>query len=321
MVWRQIAEQSPDVLVLLGDSVYIDVPPQPDSAGHIHPSDPQYQDYDFSVHLHRLYQKQLAIPEFAWLISQPTLRTYAIWDDHDFLWNDADANFSQSVSHKGQAIYSSNLFECWREALSGVPFPASVIDSRVQQNRDIPLHLVNYDQVMPGYQGVCLLGDKIYLHLTDGRSWRKGKSLLGTAQRAQMEANIKTKPNAVHLVASGSTFGAKGSQGWAGYEDDYKWLVGLAAQYKVLILSGDIHKNHFSDPLPTSSTLKLFEATASGAAVDFLRVNSLGRRQGLLNYSERFGTLEFEDDGIQVSLFDHGVLTSGAGMKIPSTFK
>ena len=76
-VWAQIAAESPDALVLLGDSIYIDVPGQVPLGDH-----------EFAVHVHQLYQRQLAIPEFRALVARVGLRSFAIWDDHDFLWND-----------------------------------------------------------------------------------------------------------------------------------------------------------------------------------------------------------------------------------------
>ena len=48
------------------------------------------------------------------------------------------------------------------------------------------------------------LADDLKLHLTDGRSWRIGKDLLGAAQRALIEAKMAEAPAAVHLIASGS---------------------------------------------------------------------------------------------------------------------
>ena len=124
-VWNDIAQAAPDCLVLLGDSVYIDVPAKPDSSGHAHPSHSDYNDEDFAVHLRELYAAQLAIPEFSLLLKQLKGQVYAVWDDHDFLWNNAGGKEARRVAHKGQALFSTNLFQCWREALvkggAGVP--------------------------------------------------------------------------------------------------------------------------------------------------------------------------------------------------------
>jgi alkaline phosphatase D len=305
-VWAQIAAQQPNALVLLGDSVYNDVPPKPDEAGHSHPSESGYQDHAFAVHLHRRYQKQLGISEFARLIAQ--VPTYAIWDDHDFLWNDTGAADATRPANLGKALYSANLLSCWRQALRGTQaFPASVVDARVQNGYAPPLKASSYDAWMPGYSKVDL-APGVVLHLTDNRSWR-GKepgSMLGTAQKAQIQAVITAQPTAIHLLASGSTINAS-SENWLKYASDVQWLGTLAGQYRILVLSGDIHKNAWHS-YPTNTTHQLFEATSSGAAIDFLGVNKTGKRNRLGRYEQRFGLLDIQSSHIEVSFFDQGSL-------------
>lgn len=310
-VWSQIESQKPDVLVLLGDSVYNDCPPYHDKNGNPHPSNtgtseyPGYLPDDFCLHLHDLYKRQLAIPEFRSLLA--AVPTYAIWDDHDFLWNDAGAGFSRNNSHIDKAYYSSTLFNCWREALAkkGAGFPSTHDDPSIQGQYANLVHL-NYDDFMPGYKNQ-LLAPNLVLHLTDGRSWRKGSSILGKNQRQLLGNAIENTPAAIHIIASGSTFTGKHTQGWAGYSDDYDWLLKLAANYKILMFSGDIHKNRIESPINTNTTNKFFEIVSSGAAVDFLTIRKDGRSspKNSFNYSEHFGILEFKNDAIEVSLYDH----------------
>lgn len=306
-VWNTIAKQEPDVLVLLGDSVYIDCPPHPDESGHQHPQDAGYADHAFATHLHALYQKQLAVPEFSNLITQPHLRTYAIWDDHDFLWNDANGKNARTKLHMNQAVLSGNLLQCWRAALNKEAFPASVSDAAVQQNYVTPPNLGAYDSLMPGYDHIKL-SDQLHLHLTDGRSWRTKTQLLGSAQRQKIESEIHNAPHAVHLVASGSTFQRHGRSGWLDCQDDHDWLLHLASQYRILLLSGDIHRNATPEPITTATGKKFYEVTASGAAVNFSPFHWSDNDPGnsWLNYSQKFGVLNVSDDAIGISLFDHG---------------
>ena len=95
-VWDQIAACQPDALVLLGDSVYIDVPGQAPLG-----------DDAFCRHLHGLYRAQLQVPGFAALtqrLRQPDkLGVHAIWDDHDFLWNDAGSREALRPDEIGRA--------------------------------------------------------------------------------------------------------------------------------------------------------------------------------------------------------------------------
>ncbi len=66
-MWNTIGSYDPDMLLLLGDNVYID-----------HPKSPAMQRY--------CYYRRQSRPEFRRLIARTPV--YAIWDDHDFGTND-----------------------------------------------------------------------------------------------------------------------------------------------------------------------------------------------------------------------------------------
>jgi alkaline phosphatase D len=317
-VWKTIQAQNPDILVLLGDSIYNDCPHISIGGEMVHPK--KLSDDAFCNHMHDLYKQQLAVPEFKELIGK--LPIYAIWDDHDFLWNDADAKDSNSVHHRGKAYYSSQLFKCWQDALLGKPFPTKTSDPRVQSNYKVPLTEA-YDDYMPAYQKIKLsakkykLKDDVILHLTNGRSWRKGDNLLGAIQAAAIEDFMDKNANAIHLLASGSNFSRNGNQGWTGYSNDYAWLMKLTDEYRTILLSGDIHRNEFSSYQSLSKKQYFYDATSSGAAIDFLRMhsNGLSTTKDKFNYSEHFGMLDIHADGaVQVSFFDHGIID----FKVPS---
>lgn len=316
-VWDAIGAKNPDFLVLLGDSVYIDCPPQPDNKGNQHPSDNQYLDNDFAIHLHKLYQNQLAVPQFKKLINNQNLKTYAIWDDHDFLWNDADSGDSKNKLHMNQAIISSNLLGCWRDALfqHGNGFPKSTSGNdplayKVWKNYKTPVDLSLYDGFMPGYSHVQLQAG-IHLHLTDGRSWRTHNEMLGSNQRNQIEKVFEQFPDDVHIVASGSTFGKHGSNGWHNCKVDESWMLSMASQFRVVMLSGDIHKNVAPAPIQPKQQpgFNFYEFTSSGAGVNFNPLNwsPLAPINGWLNFSQKFGMLEITDKVMNIELFDHGI--------------
>lgn len=316
-VWDQIAALDPpvEVLVLLGDSVYVDVPAVPDSMGHTHPSDIDYNLNDFATLLLTLYQRQWAVPQFQRLVTRPGLRTFAIWDDHDFLGDDSG---SQRDRDRGMAIYAANLLRCWREALQGVPLPASVSDARVQANTVPPVSASTYDAAMPGYECVEL-APGLLLHLTDGRAWRHGKNLLGPAQRAAIRRACDEHPGALHLLASGSTraashFDLPWPSGWERYPEDHAWLLALAAQHQVLMLSGDIHRNNLPPPVKTGERV-LREFTASGAAVNFSPLHGKQHDPGdhPLNYSQKFGVLDVDAHSVRCQLHNHGAVQFDTG--------
>jgi alkaline phosphatase D len=310
-VWSRIAEEKPDLLILLGDSIYIDVSATPGGFSHPPAPDTASSVNDFAQHVLNLYQRQLAIPEFAALIGQtPTL---AIWDDHDFLWNDADSRYRENPQYLGHMVVSSNLFQCWQQALNGQALPANTSDSRVWKRWSDVASNIQYDPAMPGYRVHNFLDGQVWVHLTDGRSWRRKdkKQLLGSDQRQRIENEItKNAPaGALHILASGSTFNKSEflQESWQSYPEDCQWLLDLASQHNMLVLSGDLHKVMVPQPVPCVDK-QLHEAVASGAAVNFAPWH-VGEHDTVGQYTEKFGLLKIDaalDGQVGLQLFDHG---------------
>lgn len=283
-VWSAIAAQQPDALVLLGDSIYLDVP----WAGGTHPRD--LSEVDFLDHGRRLYAAQLAEPGFAALVK--AVPTHAIWDDHDFLWNESyEEGAAARPIYRGTVRATRALFRAWTETLDtrlqGAPFPGDAFDFRLWQP----------DEPAPGYR-YRDLGGGVALHLTDGRSWRLRDELLGAAQRKAIEKQIAALPaDTVHLLASGSVVEQHKGDRWAQFAADLAWLKKLARAHRVLVLSGDIHDNRW-DALPVGPGRWLYDATSSGAAVSRLVIAG----QAL----EHFGLVDIDPAQVTVSWFARG---------------
>jgi alkaline phosphatase D len=284
-VWAWIQAQQPDHLVLLGDSIYLDVP-----VVGTHPQD--MLDDEFAQHLYRLYSLQLNQPEFASLIkSMPKSHVWSIWDDHDFLWNDAlGALHGQQPVHQGKVRLSTAFQEAWRHTLAhglaAGSWPGAYNDPVFWPSQPAPLSTPSIP-----------LAPDVWLHLTDGRTWRtqtwllreSRRTLLGDAQRQALQATMAAAPQALHLMASGSTLADYKKR----YPRDWSWLLGQAAKARTLVLSGDIHRNE-SDAYFTGG-LPLHEATSSGAAVkDAVIVGKMRRN---------FGVVDVGDQHVSISLF------------------
>lgn len=295
-VWEQIAVHQPEHLVLLGDSIYLDiaVPAYPGNPGL--PISPQDMDEDtFMRHLFARYTAQLDQPQFAGLVRQmPPGSVFSIWDDHDFLWNDAcGAEYTQGMIQRRKVMLSTAYQEAYRHALaqSLAPgsFPDSYIDAAFLDPGQPPLTTPSIN-----------LGSKIRLHLSDGRTYRtrtwlisdSKRTLFGREQQERIGSAIKSEPDAIHLFASGSTL-----SGWKHYHTDLQWLKKLAAKSRILVLSGDIHRNDV-DIVQGTGGFPIHEATASGAAVCYAVV--LGKKQ------ENFGLLEIDENNLSVQLFHKG---------------
>jgi len=252
-VWDHVAATNPEALVLLGDSIYLDVPwPQGQ-----HPRD--MSEEEFMHHGLSLYSAQLAVANFAALVRQ--VPAHAIWDDHDFLWNESyEEKAIRKRVYAGTVRASRALFNCFCEtleaSLTGDPFPNEVQDFRLWQP----------DEPAPGYR-YRDLGQGVALHLTDGRSWRVSADLLGQQQRDAIAAQVASLPaDAIHLIASGSVVAQEKGDRWTSFAADFDWLKGLARNHRVLVLSGDIHDNRLT-PIDLGGGHWLFDATSSGAAV------------------------------------------------------
>lgn len=282
-VWDWIGQQSPDRLLLLGDSLYLDVNVNA-------PVQPQDMDDDrFARHLFELYGELMAQPQFAALVrAMPTGTIDAIWDDHDFLWNDALGAEVHPV-HSGKVRLSTAFLEAFRVALSSrfAPgsFPAVYNDAAF------------WDLAQPALSTPSIaLADDLWLHLSDGRSHRtrtwmlaeSRRTLFGAEQKGRFTTAVEQAPQAVHLWASATTMA-----GYQRYSRDLAWLMGLAAQQRMLVLSGDIHRNAL-DAFYTGR-LPLHEATSSGAAIRDAVVVGASRRN--------FGLLDIDPQTVTIRLF------------------
>lgn len=273
-VWDWIAAQPPDHLVLLGDLAYFDV------ATSLHPRD--MDDWSFAQHAYARYAELIAQPQLRALVAaMPAGSVHAIWDDHDFLWDNANgAETNTLVMHGGKIRFVTALFEAFRAALDQQlapgSFPADAGD---------PVFWDMQQQPPLATPSVALAPD-VWLHLSDGRTHRSAtflvaeskRTIFGQAQKNAFKLAIEAAPNAVHLWASGSTVG-----GYQRYTQDLAWLMGLAKRQRILMLSGDIHRNAIDAFSNGPGWFPLHEATSSGAAVrDAVVVGAVRRNYGLV---------------------------------------
>jgi alkaline phosphatase D len=224
---------------------------------------------------------------------------FSIWDDHDFLWNDAEgADIARQPKQRDKIALSTLLQAAFRRALAlGLPpggFPVQASHpSLIPTPADPPLDVPSID-----------LGGGVWLHLTDGRTQRTARflvreskrSILGAAQREQLSSAMAVAASTdIHLFASGSTLAA-----YKPYPVDWAWLKDLAASHRTLVLSGDIHRNN-SGAFETGG-FALHEATSSGVAIRDAVV--VGKTR------QNYGLLDIDADGVTVQFFERGKLAN-----------
>lgn len=272
LVWKQIAQENPDYLFLLGDQIYMDFFP--------HLGEPKdWNDNKFEATMLDKYQKQWAEPNFKSLFSSLRQRqsidggVYGTWDDHDFAWNNA---CGVEVPATKQAI-ARKLFNQFMQCN---PNPGK------EMYYSIPLKHAGK-----------IVGKAIFL---DTRSYRDlpGKSgrLLGNEQLEFLEEELNhTHP--LTILCAGTPIRATGN-GWLRYSEDYSRFLKIIGDREILFLSGDIHENAF---LPPSGGTKLFEIISSGAAINKYKLIGKRRNHGILDWSP---------DAIRVKLVDRHQIRS-----------
>lgn len=294
--WDDLARETPDVLVLLGDSIYMDYGWGKGHADEPNGSPKDLKPADFSHRMHQRYRAQYGVPAFRDAIRGR--QVHAIWDDHDFAWNNSRGAGPQGdalVSRQQRHIATAHL-QAWRGALATQPdsYPADMVDSAAPSVND------------RGIGGsVTLQAGRLYLHLLDGRSFRDGddtgapgQTLFGHDQRHAVEELFHQQEEAVHLLAI-----AEPLEKWRGFVDA-QWLLGWAQRRHVLVISGDVHEPQYTGYKANGNKdwgkkdkTVLHEFTASAMAQG--PTGFFGKKRNV------FGTLTFGDSRIEAALF-HG---------------
>lgn len=290
--WTYLTAQNPHVLILLGDNIYMDYGLGSNPKKN---KEPQQLSLDqFSALMHANYSKQWAVKNFHDAILKIP-KIYAIWDDHDFSWNNGrgagiDDESKEFVSEQTRKL-SRALFEQFRSALKDKleTYPANLY----------PTGIIETD--FGGIQQTVKLADDLSLHLLDGRSYRpnkdRSKSLLGDEQQSNLEIAL-SKPNVINLIASGTTL-----KDWKNFKD-YKWLRNLSKNRKLVVLSGDIHEPDIREHD------RIYEFTASAMAQP-ARITSIFGKE-----SNVFGILDIEGNTMKVNIYQEQHLCETASVDL-----
>jgi hypothetical protein len=285
-VWASIAQAKPDHLVLLGDQIYMDYGPKIVSFFWNNPSNgapAKFTDVDFAAHMYKRYAAQWRNMQASGLWQLPGLKAHGIWDDHDFAWdnsvgagqtNSTDPEHKQPVPASKQQI-ARFLFRQFFKSLRAPAYPANALltQQHIEQlNENLAQAVFYSDMLAPNAsEGLVELATDVRLLLTDGRTFRTAReesatigTILGPVQMDWLKNSVK--PNAITLIASGSTLGS-GPERWSHYRDyqDLRNFLDTHDSARVLLLSGDIHHTDLRD----GHGPRLIELVASGAARPF----------------------------------------------------
>jgi alkaline phosphatase D len=271
--WDSVRQLAPQHIVLLGDNIYMDyLFSQHLNARQVRKLGPEA----FARKMHGSYARQWQVASFRAAVAGA--RVHAIWDDHDFAWNNSRGggpDDGRDFVPADRRRISRALFQQFREALSDKP-------------EHYPPYPLGAATGLPDLGGIHTHADLqagVRLHLLDGRSFRQESGeLLGAAQRQYFEGSWLPRPG-LNLVASGVTL----ERDWSRFGDDLQWLRRQAQAHRLLVLSGDIHELQFSDEFG------LPEATASAMAQP--KFAGFGNKR-----TDAFGVLDVHAQRLVISL-------------------
>lgn len=253
-VWTDIRDEKPDVLLLIGDNIYLD---------HDRHTDPA----KLQSELQRLYAAQFSEPNFAALIADIRHRNaalLAIYDDHDFLGN-----------NRYGGDHDPALREVARDEFIRV-FSPPLIGSDVYQ-------LYRSDLV-----DIVVLDERYYRQCpADSRGDRD--AVLGPKQWEWFESVLASSNANYLIVASSTTFHTFGDESWEQYPGAFERMRSLLLKHqaRVMIVSGDVHRNALYDDSG------VIEVVSSGVA-----------RNGIVFGQPRknYGVLTFDVDTVRIEL-------------------
>lgn len=232
-LWKPILLDSPDVWIWLGDNVYGDT-------------------HDMAL-LKSKYEAQSNIPEYQKL--KKSAQIIGVWDDHDYGINDGGIHYlKKKESQQIMLDFLGEPLESPRRKQEGV---YASYDYGIGENK---VKVILLDTRY--HRDTLLKEDKIYIPNEEG-------SLLGAAQWAWLENELKTSDAAVHLIAGGIQFipTEHPFEKWENFPKERERLLDLIANTQTknpVLLSGDRHIAEISLLKDARFPSGLYEITSSG---------------------------------------------------------
>ncbi len=313
--WTRIKKLEPDVLLLLGDQIYMDFG-IPGLGGDLY-APRKFSLSEFAFRMYDRYRRQFAETNFQDLLrSRPNMQIAATWDDHDFAWNNAcggrcpeppePGETATRISNDGEMHKASNqhkaiarrLFnghlKAMRERLIPEKYPSPDSDF-FNMTKELPLEAQGIQEAFDLDNGairVVMLDTRYH---RDCVLYLDAPRIMEPAQMDWLRLQLNG-PQDLTLICSGSTLTA--GECWKDYRESLEELKQAVAGKKVLVLSGDIHQNAFrTHKNPHDKTRPLFEATASGLAIE-------GMKPFLwLGDQENYGLLEIDAQRLRIRLY------------------
>lgn len=269
--WVDLAGHAPDVLVLLGDNIYLE-----DHWWELYVNRPAHRldDDGFAAYLHERYRRQWSVAEFQWMLQHlhhKPVEVLGTVDDHDFLGDGTGPTDEMQTKAR-----ISRLLH--RQFIAACNSPVPTVYPDLPDWRNAP---------DPGFQeGLGLATARQYpdvgVVVLDNRSYREPEGLdrvaLGRPQLSWLQRQLH-RPQRVSLVFSGSPL-TRGSKFFAPgsplseYVSEYRELRAIYKAYagkNIIHVAGDLHYNEFKG---RDVHRDFMEVCSSGLATGFLPFSS-----------------------------------------------
>ena len=258
-MWDTIRNKKPDILMLLGDNVYIDDPKTP-------------------AMQHYCYYRRQSRPEFRRLVDHTPV--YTIWDDHDFATNDSSG---------GPAIATPP----WKLPVYRV-YRNNWVNPGYGGGEKQPG--CNYDFYLGDVHFIMLDG-RYYRNLRPQDNGRS--TMLGPVQRKWLLETIRKSTGKFVVLCSPVpwTFLAKGKSKdtWNGFREERTEIFDFLAKHKVegvVLMSADRHRSDLWK-IDRPNGYSLYELNSSRLTNQHVHGTM---KQAVFSYNKKqsFGLVEFD---------------------------
>jgi len=270
-VLSQVAKESPDLFIYLGDNIYGDTRDMGELMGK--------------------YQKLLNKPEFQELNRASTV--LATWDDHDYGENDAGRHFPMKEESK------EIFLQFWKEPL----------ESERRTHEGI-YHALMYGPEDKRVQ-VILLDTRTFrdnlTKLKDNSKYKNDyqpceipdSTMLGSAQWTWLEEQLN-KPAKVRIIASSNQFAHEynGWESWTNLPCEQRKMLRLIKSTRangIIFLSGDVHWGEISK-MSVEDQYPIYDITSSGITQTWNKPEPNKNRIGKVMMENNYGVIEIDWD-------------------------
>lgn len=228
------ADQNPDLFIFMGDNIYADT-----------------EDMD---RMREKYLQQCGKSDFIKLKGVTPIM--AVWDDHDFGYNDAGSEYKFKEESK------QNFMEFWGETKNTERMShAGIYDAKIIGETGKRVQIITLDTRT--FRSAL----KATIPLNYEENFDVNATILGAEQWTWLGQQL-LKPADVRIIVSSIQFNVEfnGWEAWANFPLEQQKMYDLIASTQasgVVFLSGDVHYSEFSKRTP-SNTYPLYDLTSSG---------------------------------------------------------